>query len=169
MEDLLKKISIRGRVAFCLACLHNALQQEGINFILLQLTIDRIRNFLTTSKLDEWEQKAVEVSPDTIFDTHPDNNFDDYATLTRSEIEVLKNIYTRLPKSILQLIDLTISVGLANLYGGTGEFSSHSLKPTMSVIEAMREFGYKIPDIREYSQFDFSKNNGWGNPQPYLA
>ena len=167
MEEILKSISIRGRFAFCMACLRNAMQQEGIPMSKLQQVFDRLNSFLTTTKLDEWEQYVVEISPDTIFDEHPDNDFDDYKTLNRTDLEKMKDIYLTLPKNIVELLDLIVSVGISNLYGGTGEYSEHTLKPAMLVIELMRKAGYKMPDISLYQQYSFQENNGWGNAQNY--
>lgn len=164
MTELLKQISIRGRFAFCLACLHNAMRQEKVDNQSLSVVFERMSSFLTTDKLDEWEKQVVEVSPDTIFDTHSDNDFNNYETISASELSGLKTIYEKLPPVILELIDLTINVGLSNLYGGTSDYSPHSLVPTLKVVELMKGNAFELPPLQQYSRFSFSDNNGWGFP-----
>lgn len=162
METELKKISIRGRFAFCLACLHNAMQQEGISSQRLALVLERMSAFLNTNHLDDWEKKIVEVSPDTLFDDHPDNKFDDYETVSAAELLQLMSTYKDIPKNILELIDLSINVGLSNLYGGTGEYSPLTLDATAKVINLMISSGYPLPSLQEFASYSFNDNNGWG-------
>ncbi len=169
MEDIIKRISIRGRFAFCLACLHNSLIKEGIDAQKLRILLDRLHDFLSSVKLSVWETKAVEVSPDTLLDIHADNDLGAYKTLSKEEAEYLKNMYTTLPKAIVQLIDLTISVGLSNLYGGTGEYSSHTLEPVLQVVDVMEQSGYQMPDISAYERYRFAEDHGWGNPQAHYV
>ena len=164
MRETLKKISIRGRFAFCLACLRNAMRQENVNIESLSILFERMSSFLTTDKLDEWEKQIVDVSPDTIFDTHPDNDFNDYETVTATELVRLKAIYEKIPSAITELIDLIISVGLSNLYGGTSDYSPHSLAPTLKVIELMDSHNYELPLLQQFSRYSFTDNNGWGFP-----
>lgn len=165
MTEQLKKISIRGRFAFCLACLRNAMRQERIDAESLSLMLERLGTFMSTNKLDEWEKNVVEISPDTLFDNHPDNNFEDYETISSTDLVQLKSAYEKLPLSIIKLIDLTISVGLSNLYGGTSEYSLHSLTPTLEVIALMDSSGYELPSLEEFAHYSFADNNGWGFAQ----
>ena len=164
MTELIKKISIRGRLAFCLACLHNAMRQEKVDARSFSLVFERISSFLTTNKLDEWEKQAVEVSPSTIFDAHPDNDFNDYESMSVAELIRLKAMYKKLPPVVLALIDSTINVGLSNLYGGTSDYSPHSLAPTLKVAELMNSNNYELPLLQPFSHYSFADNGGWGFP-----
>ena len=141
------------------------MQNEHIDTRDLTLVLERMNEFLSTDKLDEWEKRAVEVSPDTIFDNHPDNNFADYETLSVTELIQLKAAYEKLPSAIISLVDSTLSVGLSNLYGGTGLYSEHSLLPTMEVIDLMKRNEYAIPSLEAFTRFTYADNNGWGFPE----
>lgn len=164
MTEELKKISIRGRFAFCLACLHNAMQKEQVDSQSISVVLTRMNTFLYTKKLDEWEKEIIEVSPDTIFDVHPDNNFNEYETISAADLTRLKSVYEEMPVPIVKLIDYTINVGLSNLYGGTGEYSHQSLIPALEVVDLMINNDYQLPSLQEFVHDKFVDNNGWGFP-----
>src|SRR5690349_4981884 len=116
-KEIFKNISICGRLYFGVACIIKAIQSTHLNMEMYKNIIETIVEFTSSSALNEWEKKVIEISPDTILDIHPQNDFHEYETISFEEATKLKELYAQTPQFILDLIDYTISIGINNLYG----------------------------------------------------
>ena len=61
------------------------------------------------------------------------------------------------------MIDYTLDVGLNNLYGGTGEYSSITLEPVLKIIEICKENSIELPDINKFLKYSYKIEDGWGD------
>lgn len=161
MEDSIKKISIRGRMYFCLQCLQNAFGEKNRrDEKFIGLILKTVKDFLRSEELDKWEESAENILPVNLLDSK--FNINDY-TMDHSLVLKLKLFYEQLPPYLTDLIDYTLNVGLNNLYGGTGEYSSFTLDPVLKVITICKQNNIKIPDISNFLKFSFNEEHGWGN------
>lgn len=131
--EKLKKVSIRGRVAYCVCLCKEALIEEHISSELLTVALKKIGTFCESDTLDIWEKEISEYMPCVLQDKK--NNFNTFENSSNPDALRLKKEYERLPKYIVDMIDNTIEVGLANLYGGTGIYSESSLKCCLDVVQ----------------------------------
>jgi hypothetical protein len=161
MEEF-KNISIRGRMAFGIKCLEIALLREGFNQPVLSTLLERLKEFVENDRLDIWEQRVGDVAPYSILDDHPENNYQEYETVSIDEIEQLKDIYISMPEAIVNLIDLVIKIGESNLYAGVGDYSEDSFDAISEVVREVRLLNIDLPDVKRYMISPFTEYGGWG-------
>jgi hypothetical protein len=161
MISELKKISIRGRVAFAAVILENAFKLEGLfekkEVILL---MDKIWDFTSSNALDEWDELIREITPYCLFD--PKEEFKGFSHFDLSIVFKMKEFYASMPQYLVDLIDCAISIGTDNLYGGTGDFSPSTLEPLVEFLELSQKHHVKIPPIEIFTRYSFSEERGWG-------
>lgn len=61
------------------------------------------------------------------------------------------------------MIAYTLNVGLNNLYGGTGEYSSLTVDPVLKVIQIGKENHIELPDITNFLNYSYQDKGGWGD------
>ena len=165
ITNLLKGISIRGRMVFCILTLEELFKAinllEDNNSIKLR---NKLKEFTSSNRLDLWEQEINEYDPLSILDIHIDNNYEEYSYLSKEELLKFRDFYLNLPKYILELISNTIEVGAGNIYGATGKYSSFTLSPTIKVISYLNNEKKILKTAKMISRKSpFIQNNGWGN------
>ena len=132
---------------FCLMCLQNAFKQKSINNNESNLITKIIKEFLNSNNLSDWEELANNIQPINILDQK--FNIDDFSFEHELSLK-LKIFYENIPPYLTEMIDYTLDVGLNNLYGGTGEFSSITLESVLKVIEICKENSIELPDINNF-------------------
>lgn len=161
IEEVIKRISIRGRLAFGIKCIEQYVFENKISNRWIDKLIDTLWEFTSSTQLDFWESKIRDLEPINILDNHPDNVPSNYS-LTESDFYELRAFYQSLSKDFTDLIDYTIEIGTGNLYGGTGKYSEFTLKPTIKVYELSNRLLNKVPDINKFLMFGYMEGNGWG-------
>lgn len=162
--EKIKSLSIRGRVAFCAACLEKVQSEFNLKTKEMDKIINTLWEFTQTDVFDKWEIKATEISPDTILEAHPDNKFEDYESLSVEELENLKNFYLTLPREILEMVSWSFEVGQSNLYGNTGDYSKPSFQAVRKVLKLMELLKIAPPNLETFTFSKFSEEFGWGKP-----
>lgn len=163
-KDILK-MSIRGRVAFCVSCAEYVAAQLNFESELLDKIFSKIWDFVSSSKLDLWDNEIKEYSPYVILDTHPENKVENYEFITTANFVELKNLYLSLPSFLVEIIGDSIEAGGCNLYGGTDENSPCSLGYALNVYKIMTKNKFSLPSIENFQRSSFTENQGWGNPR----
>lgn len=158
--DKLKKISIRGRVAYCICLCKAALKKEFIESILLDVVFKKIGSFCEIGTLDVWENDVSEYMPCVLLDEKLD--FSTFKYISEATALELKEHYESVPKYIVEMIDNTIEVGLANLYAGTGMYSESSLICCLDVMKLCISNNVYLLPLDDYLKYSFGHKNGWG-------
>ncbi len=144
-----KQISIRGRLAFGMTCLEKLVITLNSDHPLLQtIVFPKIWEFTSTEDLSEWEENINNIDPVCVLDDEVNSK--------------LKELYNKLPKDIVSTIEEVITIGTANLYGGTNNNSPSTLEPLNSIIKTMIKLNVPLPDIRPFKKSSFSEFHGWG-------
>ena len=136
--EMLKKISIRGRFAFGMTCLEQYAKENELSDELSNRIFDNLWEFTTTNKLDVWEEK--------ISNSH--------------DIEIFCNSSD---KDFVSMIKKVIEIGTGNLYGGTDQYSSWTLEPTLELLKLSELKIKQMPKIKSFQFSKFSEDGGWGN------
>ena len=167
LVNTFKDVSIRGRLAYGAICLEQALAQFHIDHPLLhELVLARIWAFTSASDLGEWDEKIREVDPFIVVDSAPLNQEPEPATLSRVTFKDLRDLYQNIPCEISCLISEVIEIGTANLYGGTGEYSTFTLEALKAVIQHCVSLKIPLPEIEPFKKSKFSEHHGWGSERP---
>jgi hypothetical protein len=159
-ENIIKLISIRGRMYYCSFCLKDAFEQNGIINEETNLIMNIIYDFIQTNEFDKWEGFAENILPVNILDKKFDIN--DFS-MDHDIIYKLKLFYKNIENYMVDLIDYTLNVGLVNLYGGTGEYRLKTLDYTLNVIRICKQNNIEMPDINNFLKYSFKEMGGWGN------
>jgi hypothetical protein len=152
MTNDFNDISIRGRLAYGMTCLEKlVINLNADNPLLQTIVFPKIWEFTSTEDMGEWEQNIRDVDPVCVLDDTADSD--------------LKALYNNLPNDIVSTIEDVIEIGIANIYGGTGDNSPMTLEPLNSVIKTMTKLKVPLPDLRTFKKSSFSEFQGWGNNQ----
>ncbi|HET6228381.1 MAG TPA: hypothetical protein VFF27_19020 [Bacteroidia bacterium] len=167
MIEEFKDISIRGRLAYGATCLEEALHQLGIRDEYLdKLVLPRIWEFTSSSRLDEWDTQINEIDPTCVLDIELTEKTFDLTTISFNDYKALFKCYQSLHKEIVELISEVIGIGVANLYGGTEDFSACTLESLANVIEICNKMKLKMPNVEPFRKSSFSEFHGWGKERP---
>jgi len=162
IKNEFKKISIRGRLAYGAKCIEYYLSQYQVRHRLFSKVLDEIWKFTTSNELDKWDQRIVEFTPDCLVDNHPDNRPEDYEYISAVEFFALKRLFLESPTDLIDLIQLTIEIGTGNLYGGTGEYSQFTMRPTLEVYKITQRTLRPWPDVKSFKISPYHEFHGWG-------
>jgi hypothetical protein len=159
-KSMLKMLSIRARMAYCILCLENTLNAADIDVGELKVLLEELWKFTSSDRLDEWEERIRELTPYVLLDDKFD--IDQYVYFDRECIYLYRSLYQQLPQYIIDIIDYSISVGVDNIYGGTSSYSPDTLASTVKVIDLCQSQNIPLPAIEKVLRYSFSSNNGWG-------
>jgi hypothetical protein len=164
LESQIKKTSIIGRLAFGSTCIEQFVAENKIENKWVDRLVQTLWEFTSSTRLDEWDEKIADLTPENILDTKPGNVYEDYPSLSKSDFIELKQVYLGLPEGFIAMIDNTIEVGVGNLYSGTGEYSDCTLKSTIKVHENAARLLSEVPSFSLFMLSGFHENHGWGHP-----
>ncbi len=147
--EILKEISITGRLALGASCLENALTHFNISSDLLDSSISLIWEFTNSNDLGKWDESIREVDPCSVLDENNPQN-------------PLLPLYKSLPHDIVEMMSDVIEIGTGNLYGGTGDYSHFTLRPLIKVIETCMKLEIPLPGLTPFRKSKFTEKDGWG-------
>lgn len=164
INNLLKKTSIRGRTAFSLSCFFVLLEKFNldINSKWIKIYVNYIKNFLLQYDIEKVEYYLNEIAPYSILDNHPNNDFNQYETISFNDATELKSLYENLPNEVIQVMNYIMEVAFGNLYGDTGEYSKITFEATLSIIDILKANNIEIPNLEKFSLSKFEEDDGWG-------
>jgi hypothetical protein len=150
LESTLKKISIRGRLAYGATCLENALKHYGIKTDLLEKEVlPLIWAFTSSTNLSEWDDAINEIDPVCVLDENDHN-------------DPLLELYQNLPPEVVDMISDVIEIGTRNLYGGTESYSPSTLETLNRIILKCMSLQINLPELEAFKKSSFSEYHGWG-------
>ena len=159
LELQLRTVSIRGRVAYCTACLETVFQSKHVNSTASKALLACLWEFTSSSDLSEWEEKIACFYSDSVLESENDQQNSSPSV----PFQQLRDTYSALPKSLLQCIDEAIEVGRGNLYAGTVGYSECTLSSTMRVVRYMQKKDFPLPTLERFLRSPFTQeDHGWG-------
>lgn len=163
IENQLKKISIRGRMAIGIKCLETYLEDLKIDKEKeIQKLLSELWEFISSESLDKWEEKITEYEPMCIREVFELENYGEYNFLSIEEINRYHEIYTKKGNQLEEMISYVIEIGTSNLFAGTEKYSKPSLNSTIEVLEIMQKNNLSIPDLAKFAKSKYSEFHGWG-------
>ena len=153
-------------------CLEEVVQKKGLNISELNVLLTKMWEVTNSEKLGCWEDLLIENNPRVVIDDYKAFKvgrftFEELGFTTLDNIEEFEervNFLSKLPSPIPELIDELATIANQNLFGGCGEYSELTLKPTIEFINILDSiFDYERPKIELVEFSKFSENYGWGN------
>lgn len=157
MRELIRKISLRARVAFIILCIENALEKESIKSR-IQKTLIIFWHQTSIQFVDEWLYQVSKVMPDSILE----DDYEDNEIITYQDFSELKESYKSIPKFVFELMELGFECGTIELYGTVENESEKTIQVVIRAIEIMKENNITLPNIELLQKFTITENGGWG-------
>ena len=156
--ETFKAISIRGRMAFAINCLDNIIETKGIASNILNKFILNLWQFTRSNNLGEWDKNISDFIP--MIGEELEEEELDYLTI--EEGKKLQEIYSSLPKFIVEVIDNIIDLGRIELFTSHSDYAPKSLKRLEKIITIVINENIPLPDVNEYKKFHYNIDGGWG-------
>jgi hypothetical protein len=155
-------VSIRGRVAFGICCLENALTQLGYPLTEWQLVLAQLWKYTEQSMLDDWHEVTAEYVPEAVLEELPfDKKGNEYVSQELNA--ALGMLYRGVPRFIHELIDEIFWAGTIELYGALVNGGEQSLLHTLAMVKLMKDNTIPLPGYPAYTVF-LELSGGWGKP-----
>ena len=163
VENRLKEISIRGRMALGIKCLEIVLDKNKLihNKDIKEL-LSILWKFISSESLESWSEEIMDYDPKSLIEDYENSNFECFRLLSEVEIKSIYYIYRNSKSEVLELIELVTAIGTGNLYAGTSEYSKSTLIPTIKVLNLMARNNYRTPKLENFEKSKYSEFHGWG-------
>lgn len=162
----LKNLSVNGRQAYGLVCMHKAKNHYKINHEIIDELIDKLWYYVEDKspngtygdwweELNKYDPEIVNEHPETyqMNSNNPENDFENR----------IYKLYTGLPITFLKIIDNTIWIARCNFFGGITDYAPQSLAHTRHVLREIKLIGVQPPKLESYLKNDFKIRRGWGH------
>lgn len=160
--DKFKYVSMRGRVAYGISCLENALLSFKYDFNDWKIVLNYLWEFTSIQYLDDWNDAAVELIPENLteFRTYEEHEFE---RLSKQEFEYLYNLYQNIDVSIDKLIRGIYDLGISHVYTEIEGYGEGSLNSLERLVNFMLINNFRLPSIEPFLKYSIKENGGWGN------
>jgi len=163
IEERLKKVSIKGRMALGIRCLEINLQDlDLLGYPEVQKMLSDFWEYTSSNNLVDWEEKILEYEPWFLFANVERNKYKGFRYLSNDEAQGIYNVMKKFEIRLSEIIEEVIEVGISNLYSGIREYSECSLRATINVLEMLKEINLPLPDLEKFERSKFSEHHGWG-------
>ncbi|MCC6371102.1 MAG: hypothetical protein IT236_08870 [Bacteroidia bacterium] len=156
------EISNRGRVAYAICCLENAMEHykeksKGWDFVLENLWTFCNQNMAI------WQERTSELRPETVCE-HVPFELKDYGYLSEKIHDDLKVLYAQSNTVLLRLVDEIYALGAVNIFVTISsiELAKKSLPYLQGIIDIMTQNNITLPNFNNFLQFPIDENKGWG-------
>jgi hypothetical protein len=158
MRELIKKISLRARLAFIILCIENALRKDN-SLVKWNKILEIFWSQTSMQFVDEWLYEISKVMPESILE----DEYEDNETISFNEYSEFKILYRNTQKFIFQLMEIAFECGTVDLYGAIENDSEKTILSVLKCIEIMKENDIELPNIELLKKYNVSENDGWGN------
>jgi len=158
-----RQVSMRGRVAYAIMCLEEAILQvaaEPGDWIWL---LERLWKYTSADSLDLWQEETAEITPSVVLrcETYTEGDFD---RLTEDDFWSLRRVYSSTDPLLARLTDLVFDIGTLELFGAIEDGAPESLRSLDAVLMLMKAHSLRAPSARLVSESSFDSCHGWGSP-----
>ncbi|UII30390.1 hypothetical protein LVD17_19040 [Fulvivirga ulvae] len=158
----LKKVSIRGRVAFAIHCLKGIPELNEMNETMKSLILNRAWAFVEGKDLLDSYENFLDVTPECILD--PKVNISELDTIDEETYYKLNFLFKTLPHDLNVILDKISYIMCSNLYSSVGSYSAITLQYLSDIIFLMRKNQWALPEIMPFLESKFEDARGWGFP-----
>lgn len=160
-----KEISTRGRVAFAICCLENAMKKQNLfqNDESEKTILQQLWHF-TTDNMALWELQIGDLIPFVVMNDISYEYVEDFEFFSPTICRKFQRYYEKCQKYTLDIIDLIYDLGRTNLFVtiNNDELKEASFPYLQKIINLMIENHISMPNIDLFKKFPITENNGWG-------
>jgi hypothetical protein len=154
-------ISIKGRVAFAICCLENAIKHFNYNPNEWRIVLEKLWAYTNIEFFDDWHYSIAEILPESIleFDIYEEENFE---YLEEEQFEMLQKLYNSSNATVKDIIKFIFDIGISEFYGRLENHGQRTLDKLKILINYMVSNGIQLPDINILKIFSYDDGDGWG-------
>lgn len=156
--EVLKYISIRGRVAYLLCLFENVLLHYNCNTEEWRWMLEKLWSYTTIKYLDDWMYELSEYMPNSVLE----DTIDDAEYITESEYKDLYNLYSNSNQEILCFLQIIFECGTCELYSKIYDYSLNTSKKIKQANDIIKKNNINSVDIACFEKYLFSECDGWG-------
>jgi len=156
------EISNRGRVAYAICCLENAMEHYKEKSKCWDFVLENLWTFCNQN-MALWEGKIGEMSPRSVcYDSTFEQKGCEY--INQEIHDDLKVLYAQSNKALLRLVDEIYALGAVNIFVTISsiDLAKKSLPYLQGIIDIMIQNNITLPNFNNFIQFPIDENNGWG-------
>ncbi|WP_108867402.1 hypothetical protein [Aquimarina aquimarini] len=160
MKSEFNDISIRGRVAYAIMCLENAIKWYKKDNLDWSFLFQLLWSFMKGNVAD-WHYPMAEATPRSIlFDAEYSVKEMNY--INREEYSKLTNLYNSSNEVIIFILNKLFEIGTRDLYSSISNNSLDTLEYLEDIIDIMNKNKIPLPEVKFFKKFSINENNGWG-------
>lgn len=183
------KVSIRGRVAYAICCLENAMEKYGVQGESWDLLLENLWSFTTLPSemvlmenncmefiLERWFYLNSSFIPSHVIETEYFDMLDDITSDGYPELMPDKKRYNRARYEFIaqsndvinEICDKIFDIGSCELWAGLDECSLLTLDALQKLIDYMKANDIPLPDVEPFRQHEYAPKDvndddyGWG-------
>ena len=154
-------ISIRGRIAYGILCMENYLAMKYPNTDFSHM-LEKAWSIVSSENIDERAYEFMEIIPEYLFEF---DNYTDagYEYLSEQEYDIFIEIIPRSDETLNLIMHRIYDIAMNNAYAGFTAPAKETVALLFDIIDALKNAGIQLPDIKSVSNCDYSTYNGWGD------
>jgi hypothetical protein len=157
-----QEISMRGRVAYSLMCLEEAIQKRAKDPVKWVWPLRQLWSYTSTTDLEEWMVITSEILPSVVIGEEDYGN-NQFKHLTPDQFVALRELYNENETFLGGIVELVFDIGTSELYGGIKDGGQYSLAKLGKLDSLMADCSLDVPDISALFDKSFDQQHGWGN------
>lgn len=158
-EDF-KNITIRGRVAFAICCLENAIEFYNFQKLNWSLLLDFLWRYPLANEirgLAEWHQNEAECIAFCIMDQKPfEQSYFEF--ITKDQYENFEMLYQNSNKTIWDLTNSIAAIGTQCLFSGVRDGAPQTLNELNDLIRMMNNEHIQLPLFSDFEKYSYPLN-----------
>lgn len=162
-----RDVSIRGRVAFSILCLENAIEHFHVELLPWDFVLEKLWEFTSsTGYLDDWSGYMSEIMPDNILSEpkYPSMKFEDmgFQYISKQYFNTLRDVYLQAGATLCCIIDKIFFLATGEMYGALHDGAPYNLEHLQEIIDMMEQHTIPLPSIEVLKSYSFQEEGGWG-------
>ena len=158
ITELLKVVSIRGRIAYLICMFVQILESLDYNVEDWKIILDVLCEYTSNEWLDDWLYKMAEYLPKSVLE----DTLEDAEFITGEEQTICRRLYQNAEPCVHEMVNLIFEAGTCDMYSriiGRGE---NTLLKVQEAMELMNRYGFPIPPVDSFLKYKFEERRGWG-------
>lgn len=156
IQEIIKKISVRGRMAMAINCIKPILTFYKVNQNEKESLLNIFWQFVESDDLAKWDSDRRNC--DILMGICDYIETDD-----RSRIPLG---FCKVPRFALEIINKIDDIGVEELYGRITDYSSATHEYLLSILNLALANSFSIPPVEPFLRSPFTEKSGWGNSNP---
>lgn len=160
--EILKTVSLMGRVSYGICCFENTLFHLGYRVQDWKIVLEALWSFTSIEYLDDWNGIISEMIPENLleFRSYEEHDFE---YLDEDTFQYLYQLYQNIDEQIDDVMSAVYDIGASHPYSVIVGYGQESFYELTKLIDYMTKKQIPLPDIDAFRRFRIEENKGWGN------